>query len=305
MVFARAGFDVVLYDQARGSMDAAIALVRQHDGNAAKLVRAARSLEEAVTGARYVQENCPEDLKIKRPLYVQMGEYTSDDTILASSTSGFPASALVSDPSISHRCIVAHPINPPHLIPLVEIVPSPRTHSAIVTATQRLMLRTGQVPILLQREIDGFVANRLQSAILAEAFKLVEDGVASVEDIDLALTEGLAPRWFFIGPFETIDLNAQGGITDYCRKLGPMYYRLAQQQAEARTWSRDLVADVEAQRRTKIRSDELEQRRQWRDRCLARMIAAKREIFELESYNVPRSADEAKVRPTTFKAGDT
>jgi 3-hydroxyacyl-CoA dehydrogenase len=115
--------------------------------------------------------------------------------------------------------------------------------------------------------------------LLGEAFRLVEDGVLSVADVDKAVADGLGLRWFFMGPFETIDLNAQQGVAEYCRNLGPMYYGLAKEQADPREWGAQLVATIEQQRRTVTPADGLPARRAWRDRCLAAFVAAKRRVL--------------------------
>ncbi len=109
--------------------------------------------------------------------------------VLASSTSGLPASAFTEKMATRERCLVVHPINPPHLIPLVEIVPSPWTKPEIVERARAQMLRIGQSPIQLRREISGFVVNRLQSALLGEAFRLVEDGIVDADEVDLAISD--------------------------------------------------------------------------------------------------------------------
>jgi 3-hydroxyacyl-CoA dehydrogenase len=141
------------------------------------------------------------------------------------------------------------------------------------------MTQIGQVPIRLQREIAGFVVNRLQGAMLGEAFRLVEDGIVTATEVDAAIADGLGLRWFFMGPFETIDLNAQGGVADYCAKLGPMYYGLAKEQGDPRPWSKELVATVERQRREQLPAEALDERRVWRDRCLAALVKAKQAIL--------------------------
>jgi 3-hydroxyacyl-CoA dehydrogenase len=238
------------------------------------------SLAEAVRNADYIQESAPERLPIKQALYQELATLAKADAIIASSTSGLPASSFTADIVGRERCLVAHPINPPHLIPLVEIVPAPWTRPDVVESTSALMMQVGQVPIRLNREIAGFVVNRLQGAMLGEAFRLVEDGICSATDVDAAVSEGLGLRWFFMGPFETIDLNAQGGVADYCRKLGPMYYDLAKEQADPRSWSEALVAKVETQRREKTAADQLDARKVWRDRCLAALVKAKRAVLK-------------------------
>jgi 3-hydroxyacyl-CoA dehydrogenase len=293
IVFARAGFDVTLYDPSPQSIEAALQFARSAapglaeqgllNGESAEAVlgrlHPAASLAEAVRGADYIQESAPERLPIKQALYKEMAPLAKADAILASSTSGLPASAFTADIPGRERCLVTHPINPPHLVPLVELVPAPWTAPEVVDRTEALMRRVGQVPIRLNREIAGFVVNRLQSAMLAEAFRLVEDGICTAPEVDAAVSEGLGLRWFFMGPFETIDLNAQGGVADYCEKLGPMYYDLAKEQADPRPWGKELVATVEAQRRQKTPADQLDARKAWRDRCLAALVKAKRAVL--------------------------
>jgi L-gulonate 3-dehydrogenase len=115
--------------------------------------------------------------------------------------------------------------------------------------------------------------------LLGEAFRLVEDGLCSAADVDKAVSDGLGLRWFFMGPFETIDLNAQNGVAEYCKNLGPMYYGLAQEQADPRAWSAELVKAVEDQRRLTTAAAALPARRSWRDRCLAAFVAAKRRVL--------------------------
>jgi 3-hydroxyacyl-CoA dehydrogenase len=293
VVFARAGFEVSVYDPSPASLDAAFALAKDSvaalaaadllGGQVAEAVLArltpAADLAAAVADADYIQESAPERLAVKQALYQQLAALAPAGAVIGSSTSGLPSSSFTADIAGRERCLVAHPINPPHLIPLVELVPAPWTAPAVVDATEALMRQVGQTPIRLQREIAGFVANRLQSAVLAEAFRLVEDGVCDVADVDAAMTAGLGPRWNFIGPFETIDLNAQGGVADYCAKLGDMYYGLAREQANPRRWSEGLIAEVERQCRTKTPVDGLAARKAWRDRCLAALGRAKQAVL--------------------------
>ncbi|WP_454857548.1 3-hydroxyacyl-CoA dehydrogenase [Rhizobium binxianense] len=293
IVFARAGFDVTLYDPSPESVEAAIAFVRSALPGLAEQnllngrdpaailshLKTAASLADAVADADYVQESAPEKLAIKQALYRELATLAPSKAILASSTSGLPASSFTGEVEGRHRCIVAHPVNPPHLIPVVEIIPAPWTAPDIIERTDALMREVGQVPIRLRREIPGFVVNRLQSALLAEAFRLVEDGIVSSGDVDAAISEGLGLRWFFMGPFETIDLNAQGGIADYCEKFGPMYYELAREQADPRPWNPELVARIEQERRQKTAAHALDERKGWRDRCLSAFVNMKQTVM--------------------------
>lgn len=286
LVFTRAGYDVTMWDASPAAAEAACSFIEKafsdepaDPSRKRGTVTVSATLDDALAQAFYVQESVSERVEIKRELYARMDAIAAPGITLASSTSGLPASAFTQGLSGAARCLVVHPINPPHLIPLVEIVPSPSTDPAVVESSAALMRRVGQAPIQLNREVNGFVVNRLQSALLGEAFRLVQDSVCSAQDVDKAISEGLGLRWFFMGPFETIDLNAARGIAEYCHNLGPMYHGLAKEQADPRVWDEDLVALIERERRTLTPEDQLPQRRQWRDRVLKAAVEAKRTIL--------------------------
>jgi L-gulonate 3-dehydrogenase len=278
LVFSRSGHDVVVHDKTPEAAEAALVFARQADPAAAARIVIAPDLGSALEGADYVQENAPERLPIKQALYAEMEELISSKTIIGSSTSGLPASSFTEKLSCRSRCVVAHPINPPHLIPLVELIPAPWTAAETLSFVHKLMEDVSQRPITLSREINGFVVNRLQSALLGEAFRLVEDGICSAADVDKAVADGLGLRWSFMGPFATIDLNAANGIAEYCANLGPMYYGLAKEQADPRPWSQELISAIESQVRSEVPSAQLPDRRAWRDRFLAEIVAAKSHI---------------------------
>jgi 3-hydroxyacyl-CoA dehydrogenase len=285
LVFARAGADVNIYDPDRASAGRVVDYVRSAlsapeapksaaGGDSETILSRLKivpSLEEAVAGVDYIQESAPERLDVKKELYKRLDALAHPSAILASSTSGLPASSFTEGLEHRQRCLVVHPINPPHLIPLVEIVPAPWTAPDVVDRAIDLMREVNQSPIRLRREINGFVVNRLQSAILGEAFRLVEDGICDANEVDLAISDGLGLRWFFMGPFETIDLNAKNGIAEYCRNLGPMYFDLAKEQAAPRPWGAELVDRVERTLRESVPEQELANRRSWRDRYIARL----------------------------------
>jgi 3-hydroxyacyl-CoA dehydrogenase len=157
----------------------------------------------------------------------------------------------------------------------VELIPAPWTDEEVVLRTQALMTALGQEPIRTTREVPGFVLNRLQGALLNEAFKLVQDGIVSVEDVDKTIREGLGLRWAFMGPFETIDLNAPGGVADYIHRYGPMYYEMAQTQSKPREWDEESTSRIERQRRLLLPEDRLQARQAWRDRRLMALAAHK------------------------------
>ena len=235
--FLRAGFDVSLFDpvegvtvQAKENIKAKLSDLQNHGllenkniSDYLDKIHLARDISQAVGGSIYVQESGPEDLDIKKELTKNIDAATPDDIPIASSTSGIPTSLYASDVQGKYRCLVAHPINPPHLIPAVEIVPAPFTSEAITQNVKEIIISIDKEPLELKKEIPGFVVNRLQGALLSEAFNLVKDGISTAEDIDKAISQGLGLRWSFMGPFQTIHLNAPEGIAGYVERYEKMY----------------------------------------------------------------------------------
>ncbi len=176
------------------------------------------------------------------------------------------------------RCLVVHPGNPPFLLRVVEVVPAPFTDPAAADAVQALLAEAGMQPVRVHREVEGFVFNRLQGAVLREAYCLVRDGVIAPNDLDLIVTEGLGLRWSVIGPFETADLNTRGGIASHAQKMGPAYQRMGAERGQNDPWTPDLVAKVETARRAVIPLDHWEARVAWRDAALTDMVRAKRAL---------------------------
>jgi 3-hydroxyacyl-CoA dehydrogenase len=169
-----------------------------------------------------------------------------------------------------------HPINPPYLIPAAEVVPAPWTAPEVVARTATFLRDAGQAPIVMKRELDGFIMNRMQGALLEEAFRLVADGYASPEDVDVGIREGLALRWSFMGPFETIDLNAPGGVRDYVERYQGIYENLFPQMQRRVDWAGDVLKTVEGERRERLAESDLGKRQAWRDRRLMALAAHKR-----------------------------
>ena len=178
------------------------------------------------------------------------------------------------------RCLVVHPINPPYLVPAAEVVPAPWTDQAVVDRTREFLISAGHAPIVMKKELDGFVMNRMQGALLEEAFRLVADGYASIEDVDIGIREGLALRWSFMGPFETIDLNAPGGVRDYVERYQGIYERLHASQQRRVDWLGEVMDRVEGDRRKDLPADKLAERQVWRDRRLMALAAHKRRADE-------------------------
>jgi 3-hydroxyacyl-CoA dehydrogenase len=280
IVFARAGWNVRLFDVEQSKIPVSISwigsrladlvefgLVEASEAVAARIEPCAR-LEDAVKGADYVQESVLERTDVKREVFSHLETVIDAKTLVGSSSSGIPASEYTGHVAFRERCLVAHPINPPYLIPLVELVPGPWTDRSTTIAVRQMMAEIGQKPIVLTREMDGFVLNRLQGVLLMECWKLAEEGIASVADIDATVSHGLGLRWSFMGPFETIDLNAPGGISDYANRLGGLYQSIAGSRATHDVWSPNLIEMVEAQRRQLLPEGALGERSAWRDRRL-------------------------------------
>ena len=285
IVFARAGHEVALYDETEGQCAAALARIDTNlealeghgliddPATARARIGIAAGLADALDGAAYAQESVFERADVKRAVYVQIDGIAGPDLVVGSSSSGIPCSTFTEGLGIGPRCLIAHPINPPYVIPLVEMVPAPWTAEETVSACWSLMEAAGMEPVRLTREIDGFIANRLQAALLWEAFRLLEGGYATAQDIDTTISAGLGRRWAFIGPFETIDLNAPGGLADFCARLGDGFYEFVKQSEPAEPWSDTVVAMAHDERRTRLAMAEHGSRQAWRDRRLMGLAA--------------------------------
>ncbi|WP_151719475.1 3-hydroxyacyl-CoA dehydrogenase [Gemmobacter serpentinus] len=288
IVFARAGLDVRLYDadaaQTAKAQDYIARMLPElaqagllGTATAAEVgqrISGATTLAAVLDGVFYVQENAPERLDIKRKVFAELDAVAAPDTILASSTSALLPSSFTADLPGAARCVVAHPINPPHLVPAVEVVPGSGTSEDTVARTADLMRAVGQATVVMHKEIDGFIVNRLQGALLHEAFRLFADGYADTESIDVCVRDGLGLRWSFMGPFETIDLNAPGGVTDYIDRYGPFYHRLWPGAGNLPDWQA-VGAQVELERTALLPRNEMPARQIWRDSKLIELAAAR------------------------------
>src|SRR5215475_4754525 len=258
MVFARAGWCVRVHDSDASQLRAAqsyiaasldeqaeFGLVADPDSARARIVYVATA-EAALAGADWVQENLPETLEAKRAAFATLDRLAPADAVIASSTSAIPASQFTETLAGRARCLVAHPVNPPHLVPVVELCGAPWTSLGVIERAQRVYADVGQVPIIVRRELDGFILNRLQGALLAEAMRLVGEGYVSPQDLDKTVCEGLGLRWSFMGPLATIGLNAPGGVADYCVRYSGFYRRLAVAPAAPEVWDAVNAAKVAA-----------------------------------------------------------
>jgi len=245
------------------------------------LLSATSNLEEALEKSVYVQECCPERLDLKQKVFEEMDDclqcIKQNKTILASSSSNICASHFAKNLHARDRTLISHPINPPFAIPLVEIVPSEFTRPDVVTFTRDLMNKIGMSPVTLKKEVDGFAVNRLQYALLAEAYRLVADEVLSPEDVDTVMSQGLGTRWSFMGPFQTIDLNAPEGVVDYCERYTPGIENIVSKQDNSVRWQSDVVKRIDEAMRKETPVDSLKERIKWRDNQLMELARHKME----------------------------
>ena len=185
-------------------------------------IRTEPDLETAVAGVDVVQENGPERLDLKQDLFARIERAAPADALLLSSTSGLMPSDMAASMVDPGRVVVGHPFNPPHVVPLVEVVPGAQTREATVQAAVEFYRSLGKVPVVLHKEIGGFVANRLQSALFRESVHLVLQGVVSPEELDRVVTESVGVRWATAGPFESYHLGGgPGGLRNLLAHLGP------------------------------------------------------------------------------------
>ncbi len=280
VVFARAGWQVSLYDikpgqAARAVADATAALLQLESAglvpSAAACIgrlKAVDTIEQALDGADYVQENVLETPEEKLEVFKILDRLVPEGIVCGSSSSTIPASRFSESLKTRDRCIVVHPMTPPYLVPVVEIVPAPWTSPQVTDYAMKLMDDIGMTPIKLNKEIFGFVLNRFQVGLINEAMHLVAEGVASPADIEKTLTHGLGLRWSFMGMFQTMDLLAPTGFGEYAGKFGHSYVKLGKDLKVAEPWTKEAVAEVAKYLRDDVPIEDLPGRARWRDEKL-------------------------------------
>ena len=180
------------------------------------------SLEKAVSNADFVQESIPENLKLKQLLYQKLGNLVPEDVVIASSTSGLSMTDIQAHCLTPERTVVGHPFNPPYLLPLVEMVGGKKTNQDALTWASDFYVSAEKAPIILEKEVPGFVATRLQEAVWREALHMIANGEATPEQIDTAMVNGPGPRWAFSGPCFTYHIGGGEGGMAYClEQFGP------------------------------------------------------------------------------------
>ncbi|KAL8586606.1 hypothetical protein ACOMHN_040114 [Nucella lapillus] len=292
MIFASGGYRVSIYDIEEQQVTRALTLIREklqqyeQEGclrgatsaaQQAELISGQTDLAQCLEGACYLQECVPESVELKTKVFQQLDALITDTMVAASSSSCLGPSQFAAGMKRRDRVVVAHPVNPPYFLRLVEIVPGPWTSPDVVATTRSVMECVGQSPITLKKEVPGFALNRMQYAVINECWAMLKEGIISPEDIETVMKEGLGPRYAFIGPLETMHLNADG-IVDYCRRYADGAYRVGQSMAAPPVQYDIPTAERVLQAfQATVPTHSIPQRRHWRDQQLAALANLKRQ----------------------------
>ena len=279
-IFSKSGFNVFVYDPYPDVFDTYESRVTSfleelktidetlNVEESLNRINANVTIEDLCSNVEYIQESAPEILSVKQELFAKLDNLAPEEVVIGSSSSAMPISSITQNLKGQHRCIITHPANPPHLIPCVEICPGENTSNRTIEKTKEIFTASGASIVNVKKEIDGFILNRLQGALLNEAMRLYSDGYASSDEIDATIRDGLGLRWAFMGPFETIDLNAPGGIKDYISRYGPIFVEMAKNQTKIPDWSEEAGKKLELERRKILSHDKLEDRAKKRNQLL-------------------------------------
>ena len=280
IVFAQAKYQVSVFDvdesqrsQFKEKVRRRLELLKEHqllDSDVdvlLNLITIYSRIEEACLDSEFIQECGPESLELKQDLFHNLESIAHVNVIFASSSSAIKPSLISEKMLRPERFLVVHPANPPYLLPVVEIVPSAKTSEIVVEKTTEFLISLNMVPILVYGEPEGFVFNRLQGAVLREAYCLVRDGVISPLDLDKVMTNGLGRRWSVIGPFATSALNVKGGLVAHAKRMADSYFRMGKERGQNDLWSDELVNKVSLSIESKWKNED------WDKNVLRRDIA--------------------------------
>jgi 3-hydroxyacyl-CoA dehydrogenase len=284
-VFARAGLTTRIWDADPAQIQAAwdwlkadLKRSRREHGLRKRAIRAEReqvvrceSLEDALQGVFWVQESGPENLEAKRAMYAELDRLAPPKAVLASSTSTLDMSAIAEGLSGKSRCVVAHPVNPPHVVPVVEVLGGLHTDPLVVRKSVRFLERVGQTPVLLKKYVPGFLLNRMQAALVREAVSLVKEGVATPEGIDAVIREGLGLRWALLGPFGVANTNADGGLREYFARYLASFEMLSRDLTSEFAVTPELIESMGKAVDAANRRVPRELQRSWRDDMVVRI----------------------------------
>lgn len=286
-LFSSKGLEVILQDLNETILKKSVTAIRSNlkfleanhllkkNGSDASLrrIKTMTSISEAVAQADYVQESVLDNYELKREVFKEMDQAAPDHAILASSSSGLLMTEIQKVTAKPHRCVLAHPILPLHLLPLVEIVGGDKTSSETVTAAFDFMKRLGKTPVLLKREVPGYIVNRLQAALLRESIDLVDKGVASPEEVDKAFCTGIGLRDPIIGPFLRIHLAGNGVerfINNYAQSYRNRWETMETWTSIPPSAAKKVIRGVEEMQT--VRTKTLEEIKDWRDQMLVKLL---------------------------------
>ncbi len=258
--FAQSGYTVHLYARRDATLGAAIDRMAKNQASliragllaepaaqdALARVRTTTDLAAAVRGCRFISESVPEDLTIKREVFAALDRHAPPEAILTTDTSGLPVSAIAAATTRPHLVAGFHWMNPPHLMPPVEVIRGERTSDATMDTVCAVAGRIGRIPIRVEKDAPGFLWNRLQLALIREALHIVEQGIAQPEAVDQAITAGLGLRWAAAGPFRLMDM---GGLATFHAIATYLYPDLSAARASQR-----LLADKVAAGETGVKA---------------------------------------------------
>lgn len=286
-LFSSKGLEVTLHDVTQDILQNSITniasslifmeennLLRAGEADAAlKRIRPTTDLAEAVAHADYVQESVPDNYEIKKQVFQELDAQAPHHTILASSASGLLMTEIQKVTTRPERCVLAHPVLPAHLIPLVEIVGGEHTSPSTVKATRDFMKRIGKAPVVLNREVPGYIVNRLQAALLREAIDLVHKGIASASDVDTAFCMGIGLRDPLIGPFLRIHLAGSGVerfIENFSRSYQYRWETMEMWTSIPPSAAKSIIKGVNEME--VVRTKTLEEIKSWRDEMLVKIL---------------------------------
>ena len=290
-VFARAGCQTRIHDRDAAQVENALAWVEkdlEEDRKAGLLsseeaaarrsrVTAHDNLNKAVAGAGYVQESGPERIELKKALYAELDRASDPTAILGSSTSAIDMTEIAAGLPGARRCIVAHPVNPPHVVPVVEVLPGKETDPEVVQQTCAFLKEVGQTPVLMNFYVPGFLLNRMQAALIKEAINLVTSGVADVDAVDAVIRDGLGLRWALMGPFGVANTNADGGVREYFTRYRGDYTELMNDLGPTPEFDAASIEQMGKATDEMVGSIDRGEIRGWRDRMVRKIRALKKE----------------------------